>query len=229
MYAIGEIILVVIGILIALQINNKNESLKEKHKAKNYEQALIAELKVDLLRLNGLDSLCRKMQEDINNYLSYFKKPDKEVRVVIQEMDNVTYYGDYYQSIAYTIDDIINTGNLELFSKEIKHAILEFKATHEFHEKNSAEVVQKYVLSNIEFENAVDMLSFHNLPTGESKNPDDWRFDVKSEQYRLFNNRALSILRTYYFRTDQNNKMRLSIEKLLSELEQDLLTRHNKR
>jgi hypothetical protein len=42
-YAIGEIILVVIGILIALQINNWNENRKES----NYEQKLLNELKSD--------------------------------------------------------------------------------------------------------------------------------------------------------------------------------------
>ena len=35
-YAFGEIILVVIGILIALQINNWNESKKNQFEAKNY-------------------------------------------------------------------------------------------------------------------------------------------------------------------------------------------------
>jgi hypothetical protein len=44
-YAIGEIILVVIGILIALQINNWNEKRKEN----NYEQKILNELKSDYL------------------------------------------------------------------------------------------------------------------------------------------------------------------------------------
>jgi len=37
-YAIGEIILVVIGILIALQINNWNENRKHKNKKHKYIQ-----------------------------------------------------------------------------------------------------------------------------------------------------------------------------------------------
>ena len=45
-YAIGEIILVVIGILIALQINNWNEGRKEFSKSK----ALLEEFKIDLAR-----------------------------------------------------------------------------------------------------------------------------------------------------------------------------------
>ncbi|MBO3116103.1 hypothetical protein J4050_05055 [Winogradskyella sp. DF17] len=43
-YAIGEIILVVIGILLALQINNWNESRKQR----DYETQLIIQLKKDL-------------------------------------------------------------------------------------------------------------------------------------------------------------------------------------
>ena len=43
-YAIGEIILVVIGILIALQINNWNEDKN----LQNKEQALLIKLKEDL-------------------------------------------------------------------------------------------------------------------------------------------------------------------------------------
>ena len=184
----------------------------------NYKQTLINELKLDLTQLHSLDSLNKAQQEKINNYLSCFKKPKGEVKVVIEGMDSVTYYGDFFQSIAYTIDDIINTGNLELFNKEIKHAILEFKALQEFYEKNRAEVVQTWVLSNLEFENTVDMLSFRDPPTDGPKNLNDWRFDLKSKQYKLFNNRALAILRTYYFRADQNNKMRRSIERLLNAL-----------
>jgi len=40
-YAIGEIILVVIGILIALSINNWNENRKLESLVKNYEQNII--------------------------------------------------------------------------------------------------------------------------------------------------------------------------------------------
>ena len=44
-YAIGEIILVVIGILIALQINNQNELSKEREKEVSYLKNLKADLR----------------------------------------------------------------------------------------------------------------------------------------------------------------------------------------
>ena len=46
-YAIGEIILVVIGILIALQINNWNENKKLEAKTQDYYKQLLEDLKKD--------------------------------------------------------------------------------------------------------------------------------------------------------------------------------------
>ena len=53
-YAIGEIILVVIGILIALSINNWNENRKNKSIWNNYTESLIKDLKQDTITLNTI-------------------------------------------------------------------------------------------------------------------------------------------------------------------------------
>ena len=47
-YALGEIVLVVIGILIALQINNWNETRKEGHLELQYLNRLLLENKKDV-------------------------------------------------------------------------------------------------------------------------------------------------------------------------------------
>ena len=82
-YAIGEIVLVVIGILIALQINNWNED----RKSANLEEAILIDLKQDLivteklmennlnqnkLNLNNLESIIY----NIDNEISYSKQMD---------------------------------------------------------------------------------------------------------------------------------------------------------
>ncbi|MBC2838855.1 DUF6090 family protein [Robiginitalea sp. SC105] len=221
LYAIGEILLVVIGILIALQINNANEYSKQKQQLLKYEQNIVSELKEDLKMLNGLDSLNSAKVGTILSYINYFKNPTRDADTVIQRMYDIQYNGGVYKSIAYTIDEIINTGNLSLFSSEAKTAILELKAIQEFYEKNRIEVEQKWVLSNIEFENAIDLVSYNEFPTAELRNMKDWRFDLGSDQYRLFNNKTLAELRVFYFRTDQNNKMRTHSEKLLNLLEKN--------
>ena len=55
-YAIGEIILVVIGILIALQINNWNEQSKAKKSAEVQLSQLYQNVSADLILLNSLSS-----------------------------------------------------------------------------------------------------------------------------------------------------------------------------
>jgi hypothetical protein len=68
-YAIGEIILVVIGILIALQINNWNEN----RKAKAYEKTILNEihstLKDDLVIFNILEERLREKDTAIDKLL----------------------------------------------------------------------------------------------------------------------------------------------------------------
>ncbi|XMO87136.1 DUF6090 family protein [Algibacter sp. AS12] len=53
-YAIGEIILVVIGILIALQINNWNENRLTNKAVKTYLNNLIQDLQTDQIKLNSM-------------------------------------------------------------------------------------------------------------------------------------------------------------------------------
>lgn len=53
-YAIGEIILVVLGILIALQVNTWNEGRKKQNRKKHYLQSLVMDLKSDLQELDSL-------------------------------------------------------------------------------------------------------------------------------------------------------------------------------
>lgn len=52
LYAVGEILLVVIGILIALQISNWNEQRKENAIAKDYLMALKNEFQTNILELD---------------------------------------------------------------------------------------------------------------------------------------------------------------------------------
>ena len=62
LYAVGEIALVVIGILIALQINNWNEGIKNKIKGIEYLNSLYEDLKQDSIHLSFLiDSYQGKM------------------------------------------------------------------------------------------------------------------------------------------------------------------------
>ena len=56
-YAVGEILLVMVGILLALQVNNWNEQKKSLRTEKAVLTKLINDLEGDFIRLTRLDSL----------------------------------------------------------------------------------------------------------------------------------------------------------------------------
>ena len=72
-YAIGEIALVVIGILIALQINNGNEARKTRVLAKQYKSNLILDWQADTVNINQLIAKAENVQKRIDGYLQYFE------------------------------------------------------------------------------------------------------------------------------------------------------------
>ncbi len=75
-YAIGEIVLVVIGILIAIQINNYNEAYKNGKKERGYLINLQQDLLADSLRLS-----------ELKNDLDIAVKSKRRFEQIIQEQD----------------------------------------------------------------------------------------------------------------------------------------------
>ncbi|PWI31324.1 hypothetical protein DI383_01245 [Flavobacteriaceae bacterium LYZ1037] len=132
-YAIGEIILVVIGILIALQINNWNEGRKNSVSLNNYKNNLIEDLKKDSININ------RKILE-IKNDSTAISNFEKRVSKATKALDTILkiarYEYAYYISIHgdYNSDtyQVLNaTGDISLFDSEI---INELNALHNLQE-----------------------------------------------------------------------------------------------
>ncbi len=64
-YAVGEILLVVIGILIALQINNWNEERIERRQAREFALALADDLAADLGMVGPVEDQIRVLIRQI--------------------------------------------------------------------------------------------------------------------------------------------------------------------
>ena len=73
LYAFGEIILVVIGILIALSINNWNENKKNINQAKKHLETISLNLKDDIKQAEKLLDETETTLEYSNTFLSQFK------------------------------------------------------------------------------------------------------------------------------------------------------------
>jgi len=71
LYAIGEIILVVVGILIALQINNWNENQKLKSEGIKLLQNFKISIEADTVRVNAYINIFSYVEKDINSILRH--------------------------------------------------------------------------------------------------------------------------------------------------------------
>ncbi len=68
-YAIGEIVLVVIGILIALQINNWNEKNIEENKIQTIYGIITKDLESDVVKIQGIIDLYKKREPYLQHIL----------------------------------------------------------------------------------------------------------------------------------------------------------------
>jgi hypothetical protein len=127
-YAIGEIILVVIGILIALQINNWNEV----RKAKEEQNKLFLNLSIDFKsRLIELEELlnakkeCIKAIEDLNALISIKDIKDKDD--FINQLIGKTVNGFLFNEQFKMLDVVFSTGLINDIDNEIlKRKLIEW-------------------------------------------------------------------------------------------------------
>ncbi len=117
-YAIGEIVLVVIGILIALQVNNWNQDRIAKKEAQNYHERLIEELSSEELilkeRLEYYTLVQNHAKKVVNDLLN---RPDS----LGEEFIINTYQASQqwkYRNVRDTYDELISTGNIKLIPNQ---------------------------------------------------------------------------------------------------------------
>ena len=119
-YAIGEIVLVVIGILIALQINTWNEERIEKRKEQSVLKSLHKTFTENLDNLNFIIEISEVAFHSSKELLTMIG-PDasdyshKEIESLIGDMIN---YSTYDPSTG-AVDNIINSGKLNIIQNEV--------------------------------------------------------------------------------------------------------------
>jgi len=80
-YAIGEIVLVVLGILIALQINNWNQEKQDRILESKYLENLVEEADVNILSLNQQTEFGKRKLEAINFIIKNLDKKPKDINL----------------------------------------------------------------------------------------------------------------------------------------------------
>ena len=221
-YAIGEIILVVIGILIALQINNWNENRKLQLKSYDYLQRL----KVDL----------DNVSKDVNSSLKSTERKSKQALIALEALESKElspskqkdferHLKEYFQfqitiqnTTAY--NEMLSSGDLGLIKNkwlrtefanmsDYRDFIIEVNQSNHDGYKNNMELIRKYIRYNIQ-----------NQDTDSSRVKVNYDFDAMANDELFINqisNQVFTwhdILRIYksYERRVNNVKDSIQIE-----------------
>ena len=134
-YAIGEIVLVVIGILIALQINTWNEQLKKSKLKNEYVASLVNDLTKDTIQLNSRLSLNKQMIKDLALIKDDITNGNiKTIEGFITLFTSIKGSGvrliNTYNTNSFNL--LISSGNIDLLNKQLREDIMELNRLQKF-------------------------------------------------------------------------------------------------
>ena len=129
-YAAGEIFLVVVGILIALQVNNWNEERIEQQQIKEYLLSLVADLHSDMDMLDGVEGQISVVIDKSNKTAAYMQGK------TLGEISNIDLYifvrGPSYRPYEWnraTLAHLKNSGALrQIKNRQLAKIISEYDA-----------------------------------------------------------------------------------------------------
>jgi hypothetical protein len=125
-YAIGEIILVAIGILMALQINNWNENVKKNNLKRSYITSLIDDFTKDTIQLNSRITYNNLASENLDSMSQFFYSE------TATHQDFINLFNTFNRTIRVTntyntnsFKVLISSGNIDLLDKKLVEGLME--------------------------------------------------------------------------------------------------------
>ncbi len=123
-YAIGEIVLVVIGILIALQINNWNENRKTRSMEVHYLKNIKRDLQMNIAHLDEYIETREIAIASANSIIEHYEgKPIEDLKDFSFKTVNI-YTWRKFSQINNTFQELTNSGNLALISNDSIKSVL---------------------------------------------------------------------------------------------------------
>lgn len=130
-YAIGEIVLVVIGILIALWINNWNQKQKIAETNKNLQTQVLAQLNEDILEIQDFN---QRLDTLDNVYLKALKLPYDDAKSQKKNVFSIILFE--VEELGLDTHNINLIDNADLDNSEISQAIIDLNGLYKLYLKN---------------------------------------------------------------------------------------------
>ena len=216
LYAVGEIILVVIGILIALQINNWNEQQKAKSTEIYVLKEVLSNLNEDAIILNEIIEQRQKAKTSVANMFNYLQTENINKDTLEKDMLWFLSFERYFPiNNAY---EILKSKGLQLSNKKLTTKISRYYDYEQKKMNRSILDVENAILSILEDRSGIARF-IESLTLNETitiTNYDDAH--LKKEIYREivpFRNNNIGTLNKLIVFYENNQSLRVDIEKEL--------------
>ena len=168
-YAVGEIILVVIGILIALQINNWNES----QKLIRNERIILTSLKTDFLaNVEKIDSVLKEQKKQKLTVVQYLRYFNSDTKITLDSLTLKLWWTTAYRpfhSTDGTLSSLLNSSRIDLIKNNtLKEKLTAFPSDYNTYKEHEEEY-EYYVKLLRQF--AADHFSFSPYVEGLENQP----------------------------------------------------------
>ena len=170
-YAIGEILLVMIGILLAMQVNNWNNQRLERIQKQAYLVSLKKDSKVDL---DGLYQLMKRAE----NYVSKFDSLSLQLseKLTKEKLDLIGIQRQTYFLKDDTYREIIANGHLKLLPDSVKSILLDlnslFKLTNKIDSESARQLNTQHLKMADYYElKRLNRTSEYKVTIGENTDP----------------------------------------------------------
>ncbi|OUR93914.1 hypothetical protein A9Q87_04185 [Flavobacteriales bacterium 34_180_T64] len=234
-YAIGEILLVVIGILIAVGIGEWRIEIRKQQELTSYYKGLHYDLSKDKVRLDDLVILFETASTGIINEIDEMQLDSYNKDSLYSNVPAWMVYVTEFSPKNSTFTEILSSGKLQLFkNEEIKKQVLRIysnlypemlfrqRASNEFIRSNRTEnLLDTYrwleILSN-DGNSRTDL----NLKHPMAQLNHDWLQDKQSEKYLRFENYLTLTLAAYQGFVLRYRSISTEVELLLSQIKTEL-------
>lgn len=166
LYASGEIILVVVGILIALQINNWNQKRANKKLEVQYYQSMKSQLNEDMVDLLGNIYYNQELLDQFSYAKSLLTQKDKSKMDTLAKITySMIYYADFRRKSS-IYQTLVNSGEIKHISNhKIIEALQSLEETYSYMdriEETNREVILFHVVPEIKPVIRVDPIKVEN-------------------------------------------------------------------
>ena len=162
LYAIGEIVLVVIGILIALSINNNNELRQQRNKELHYLKNIKTDLKLNIAHLDNYINTRETAINSANTVINHYEgEPIIDLKAFSRHTVNI-YTWRKFSQINNTFQELMNSGNLALISNDsIKDTLLNMESLYKIMKDEEAHF--RYDAEIMLYEPSYDMMDMNPI------------------------------------------------------------------